>query len=77
MQVFPERASSLVPGLPGGFDGWIESLCRFRAAERPSAADALAAFQNLYSPVVADSVSSTSEPAAPPLDYTNLYPELC
>ncbi len=74
-QVFPERASSLVPGLPEGFDAWIESLCRLGAAERPSAADALVAFQYLYSPVVADSSSSTSEPEAlPPLDYTKLLP---
>lgn len=73
-QVFPEKASSLVPGLAEGFDSWLECLCRFGAADRPSAADALAGFQNLFTPVAAESSSAEDSPIPAVVDYTNLQP---
>ena len=74
-QVFPEKASSVAPGLPEGFDTWLESLCRFRQAERPSAAEALTGFQALFAPPSPESSTSTSESApVATLDYANLQP---
>ena len=74
-QVFPEKASFLVPGLPEGFDTWLEKLCCFKQAERPSAAEALGGFHVLFAPPVRESATSTSEPApVATLDYANLQP---
>lgn len=74
-QVFPEKASALVPGLPNGFDNWLETLCRFNSAERPGAIDALTDFDKLFSPPAPESSSSESEPTPEAtLDYTNLQP---
>ena len=74
-QVFPEKVSALVTGLPKKFDEWLESLCNFNDEKRPKATDALAGFDALFSPPA----PSTSHPAleatvAPALDYTNLQP---
>jgi len=73
-QVFPEKASSLVAGLPEGFDTWLESLCRFKPSNRPTAADALAGYNALFAPLPASSSESEPEPPPPgtPLDYSNL-----
>lgn len=71
-QVFPEKASSLVLGLPDGFDSWLEKLCRYAQAERPSAAEALAGFDKLFVPPAPESFTSSSESAPAPLDYANL-----
>lgn len=46
--VFPEPASARAPGLPGGFDSWLQSLCAFDPAARPSAERALADFEGLF-----------------------------
>ena len=74
-QVFPEKASSLVPGLPEGFDTWLESLCRFQQGERPSAAEALAGFQELFAPPRPESSASISDlTPMDTLDYANLQP---
>jgi serine/threonine protein kinase len=74
-QVFPEKASYLAPGLPEGFDSWLERLCRFGQGERPSAAEALAGFQTLFAPPPPESSTSSSGSAAvATLDYTDLQP---
>jgi len=75
-QVFPEKVSSLVTGLPEGFDAWLEKLCQFGPAERSTAAEALAGYDVLFAPPPAASSESESEPTPPgtPLDYTNLPP---
>jgi serine/threonine protein kinase len=74
-QVFPEKVSALAPGLPTGFDTWLESLCRFAPTQRPGAVDALADFDKLFFPPSPESSSSESEPTpAATLDYTNLQP---
>ena len=75
LQVFPEKASYLAPGLPEGFDSWLERLCRFGQGERPSAAEALAGFQTLFAPPPPESSTSPSGSAAvATLDYTDLQP---
>jgi serine/threonine protein kinase len=74
-QVFPEKISSLVSGLPEGFDAWLEKLCAFNAAERPSAADALPDFDALFDPPNPNPSSSPEPEPAPVavvLDYNNL-----
>ncbi|MCP5524508.1 MAG: protein kinase [Verrucomicrobiales bacterium] len=73
-QVFPEKVSSLVLGLPEGFDAWLERLCRFAADERPSAAEALTGFEELFAPPPPSSSESETEipPPGTPLDYANL-----
>ena len=74
-QVFPEKISSLVSGLPEGFDAWLETLCAFDAAKRPSAADALPDFDALFDPPnpnPSPSPEPEPAPAAAVLDYNNL-----
>jgi serine/threonine protein kinase len=73
-QVFPEKVSSLVTGLPEGFDAWLEKLCRFKPAERPTAIEALAGYDALFAPPPASTSESEPEPTPPgtPLDYANL-----
>ncbi len=75
-QVFPEKVSSLVAGLPEAFDAWLERLCRFKPAERPTAVDALTGYEALFAPPEPPTAESESEsePTSPgtPLDYTNL-----
>ncbi len=74
-QVFPEKVSALVTGLPEGFDTWIESMCRFAETNRPSAANALAGFDALFLPPPPESAPSESQTTfSEPLDYTNLQP---
>ena len=74
-QVFPEKVSALVGGLPSGFDAWLETLCAFDPAQRPAAVDALHDFDTLFDPPVPEQ-TPTSEPepapAAVTLDYNNL-----
>jgi serine/threonine protein kinase len=74
-QVFPEKVSSLVSGLPEGFDGWLDGLCAFDPTQRPSAADALKDFNALFDPPTPDeSPHIEEEPPLPAstLDYNNL-----
>lgn len=73
-QVFPEKVSSLVTGLPEGFDAWLERLCRFKPAERPTAAESLAGYEALYAPPAPSTSESEPEPTpiGTPLDYANL-----
>ena len=73
-QVFPEKASALVAGLPEGFDAWLETLCSFKPSDRPTAADALAGYNALFAPPPASTSESEPEPPPPgtPLDYSNL-----
>lgn len=76
-EVFPEKVSSLVTGLPQGFDAWLESLCLFDESKRPSAAEAQTGFARLFAPAPESSSSeSAPEPLLPgtPLDYANLPP---
>jgi len=75
-QVFPEKVSSLITGLPEGFDAWLEGLCRFGPADRPTAVVALAAYEALFAPPPPPASESESEATPPgtPLDYTNLPP---
>jgi serine/threonine protein kinase len=76
-QVFPEKVSAVVTGLPQGFDTWIESLCRFDDAKRPSAANALLGFDAIFLPPPSESADSESQTTfVQPLDYTNLQPGL-
>lgn len=73
-QVFPEKVSSLVTGLPEGFDAWLEKLCRFKPAERPTAVEALAGYEALFAPPAPSTSESEPEPTpiGTPLDYANL-----
>ena len=72
-QVFPERAGSLVAGMPEGFDEWLESLCGFDAAARPNAAAALSGYHTLFSPSsVPSDEDGESTGTLEPVDYTNL-----
>lgn len=73
-QVFPETVASLVNGLPEGFDAWLEKLCHFDDAKRPTAAEALAGYDALFAlPGASTSESeSNATPLEAPLDYTNL-----
>lgn len=74
-QVFPEKASTLIAGMPDGFDVWLEALCRFDETKRLSAIDAMAGFEALFAPPPPESSSSEPEPPpSAPLDYTNLQP---
>jgi len=73
-QVFPEKVSSLVAGLPTGFDAWLEKLCRFKPTERPTALEALASYEALFAPPPGSTSEPESETTPPgtPLDYSNL-----
>jgi serine/threonine protein kinase len=73
-QVFPEKVSALVTGLPVEFDAWLEKMCRFKPAERPTAAETLAGYIALFAPPDVSTSESESEPTPPgtPLDYSNL-----
>lgn len=75
-QVFPEKVSSLVTGLPEGFDSWLEKLCQLDPVARPTAAEALAGYDELFAPSTASTSTSETEPIPPgaPLDYSNLQP---
>jgi len=44
---FPEQASALEPGLPPALDAWLQNLCAFDPKNRPSAGDALNAFEKI------------------------------
>ena len=74
-QVFPEKVSALVSGLPEGFDAWLETLCAFDAAKRSGAVDAHKDFDALFDPPTPN-LPPTSEPEPAPvpvmLDYNNL-----
>jgi len=73
-QVFPEKPSALLPGLPEGFDAWLEQLCQFGPAERPTAAVALTGFQALFAPPAPADTQSEPAPTEVATDYTNLQP---
>lgn len=75
-QVFPERAAALIPDMPQAFDGWLESLCQFKAEDRPDAQSALAGFRSMFAPPSLppeDDEESTA--TVVPIDYTNLPPK--
>ena len=60
----PSAVASLADPLdPGALDAWLQSLCAFQPADRPTAADALAQLDRLTAPAPA--------PAVPP-DYRDL-----
>ena len=74
-QVFPEKASSLITGLPEGFDAWLDKLCRFEPSDRPLAAVALSGYKILFTPPPASTTSEPEPETTPkgtPLDYSNL-----
>jgi serine/threonine protein kinase len=74
-EVFPEKISELVPGLPQQLDIWLSSLCAFEPTDRPTAASALAGLAALFAPPQPASSTSESEPIAEAaLDYSNLQP---
>jgi serine/threonine protein kinase len=76
-QVFPEKVSALLPGLPEGFDAWLEKLCQFDATARPTVVEALAGLDALFVPPSSPRAETESEPSSTPpaaLDYTNLQP---
>jgi serine/threonine protein kinase len=74
-QVFPEKVSALVMGLPEGFDAWLEAMCRFDETKRPPAADALAGFVTLFLPPQPEASDTESQIISTSLlDYTNLQP---
>jgi serine/threonine protein kinase len=60
--------------LPAGFDDWLQRMCAFKAADRPSAQAAREAFDQLLAPPQLESdPTSHPEPIAPtPLDYNDL-----
>lgn len=73
--VFPHAVSSVAPGLPAGFDPWLQSLCAFDAAQRPSAAEALEKFDALFArQLETPETSETDSQPMPELDYKNLQP---
>jgi len=75
-QVFPEKVSALVAGLPEGFDQWLEALCRFDDTKRPTAVEALEGFDALFAPPAPSTSELEPEPTplGTPLDYANLQP---
>jgi serine/threonine protein kinase len=79
--VFAVKPSTARPELPKGFDTWLQKLCTFDPAARPSAAWALTELKALLDPSAASapvpdaSASAPApEPVAPQLDYANLRP---
>src|SRR5262249_48553574 len=66
------------PDLPQGIDDWLQKLCAFVPADRPSAAWALAAFgtvtQPSPAPVPGAGPARPSQPPKPAIDYTDLPP---
>lgn len=44
---FAVAASQHQPDLPEGFDGWLQSMCAWEAANRPSASEALATLRSI------------------------------
>lgn len=76
--VFPLKPSSAFAEAPTGFDDWLQSLCAFDPAKRPSSADAEHAIDELLSPrreqraeqpVAAEPVRTATTLT---VDYTNL-----
>ena len=73
--VFPHSVSSVMPGLPAGFDVWLQSLCAFDPAKRTPAAEALAAFEDLFAPPppkTPEAAEPEPQETNPELDYKNL-----
>lgn len=76
---FPVNPSQLQPELPPAFDAWLQGLCRFDAAQRPTAPAALAELQALLArvpdwkdaPVPPPPPEPPTAPAAA-VDYLNL-----
>jgi serine/threonine protein kinase len=80
--VFASKPSNLRPGLPKGFDAWLQRLCTYEPADRPSALSALNDFHRLLSPSDASAAEvdptpakPTPEATPPQLDYSNLLPQ--
>jgi serine/threonine protein kinase len=78
--VFPLKPSAAFAEAPAGFDDWLQHLCTFDPAKRPSAADAEQAFAALLSPrrepraEEPAAVEPARSVATPAVDYTNLPP---
>jgi serine/threonine protein kinase len=72
--VFPVRLASTGPELPAGFEAWIQTLCAYDPLERPSAAEALSALEEiLITPRPdPDEVRPPVTPAAITVDFQNL-----
>lgn len=56
--VFPARPSQIATDLPRALDGWLQSLCAWNPADRPSAAEALAAFESILQGAQATSAAA-------------------
>lgn len=80
--VFTVKPSALRPELPEGFDAWLQKLCTFEPAERPTPAWALTELKVLLDPSAVSALAAGAPPstpalvpAAPQLDYSNLLPQ--
>ncbi|HOY67294.1 MAG TPA: protein kinase [Candidatus Ozemobacteraceae bacterium] len=73
---FPQKPSTLRAELSAGFDAWLQTLCSFEPAARPSAEAALEALESLDAPAVTKHPAEEPAPApateAPAPDYLNL-----
>lgn len=71
---FAEPPSRKNAALPPGFDDWLQSLCAFQAADRPTAKSAIETFNLLLAPPQPEPSSSSQDESAvlTPLDYNNL-----
>jgi serine/threonine protein kinase len=80
--VFPILPSQLRSELPEGLDAWLQRLCTFDPAGRPSAAQAVAELVALYQTQTSREPSAPpeppsppeSQPGTPPVDYSQLTP---
>ena len=71
--VFPVRPSEQKPELPAGIDEWLQGLCAFDVEDRPSAAVALARFNDVVGPDPrAGGGAIAPTVARPEVDYTTL-----
>lgn len=61
--MFAVKPSQHQPDLPEGFDGWLQNLCAFDAAKRPSAAGCLVRLEELLKPKPETSEGEASDRA--------------
>ncbi len=71
---FAEEPSKIVPGLPCGFDAWLERFFQVEPSQRPGAAEALENLEKLFAPPAPETNTSEEEPDPVPVarDYNNL-----
>lgn len=71
--IFPVLPSQLRPELNSAFDAWLQSLCQFDEGQRPVASVALAALNNLLSPMVASPAQAlAAQEVEDDADFRNL-----